>query len=107
MMFVECLQKMSRISRILLLLLVLSNMHFLHFNASGETLAGGRQREGKCKLFIETIHPFLHHQYFLINIHNSKLQPVSLNISYCMKLLKNFVNMINVKTLIVKQILTM
>ena len=66
MMFVECLQKMSKISRILLLLLVLSNMHFLLFNASGETVAGGREREGKCKfIYIGT-----KQQYFLINIQN-------------------------------------
>ena len=105
MMFVECLQKMSKISRILLLLLVLSNMHFLLFNASGETVAGGREREGKCKfIYIGTIHLFPKQQYFLINI-----QKIEFKITACLPeyivlheiikiKLKNFVNIINGKT---------
>ena len=90
---VECLQKMSKISS--LVLVVLSNMHLL-FNASGETVAKGRKREGKCKfIYIGTIHLFLHNkEYFLINIEiefEITAQPVVsvfMNISDCMQLLK-------------------
>ena len=70
---------MSRISRILLA--VLSNMHLL-FNASGETVAKGREREGKCKFI------YWNNSYYNIFLSifklNLKLQPVFMNISDCM-----------------------
>ena len=85
---------MSKISRILLV--VLSNMHLL-FNASGETVSRGREREGKCKfIYWNNSYYNIFSSIFKLNL---KLPPVFMNISDIMELLKcknkNFVNIYN------------